>query len=212
MGLYRGAILLLVLGCASRQPAPESTRSRGPTLVQPCRESTPVSRTAGEEVLDISARPPLPWTETDPRYGAVIGVVTSKAGASIPGVTVVATSSSLQGTMAELTNDEGQYVLAHLPAGTYSITFYASESKIERPGVAVRTAMQTVLNQTIDTGAAQAGETITIETKVGSIDTGRYRGHQWCAELHTECGGNVPLPGRTFEGQLSVVGNRTPCN
>ena len=139
----------------------------------------------------------------DEHHGLVSGVVKGRAGEALEGVTVVATSSSLQGTQAELTDAAGTFALTALPAGTYVLTFYYGELVIERTGLEVRSGVRTRVNQVLDT-ASSGGETITIEQKVGRIEsTPRVR--SWCAELNTECGSRVPLPGRTFEGSLSVV-------
>ena len=109
--------------------------------------------------------------------GTIAGRVTEKeGGAGIAGVTVVATSPVLRGTMAEITDDSGQYLITNLPYGVYAVTFYYSESKIERTSIEVRPGRRPVLDQRIDTGQASAGETVTIN--LGG-----------CAELHTRCPG-----------------------
>ena len=102
--------------------------------------------------------------------GSMRGVVKDKAGAPLAGVTVVATSPALQGTQAELTDDSGSYTLTNLPPGIYLVTFYYSEIVLERKGVDVGLNRTSTVNQVLDTGAT-GGETITIEQKVGSIDT-----------------------------------------
>lgn len=55
---------------------------------------------------------------------SIIGQVTDDTGAVLPGVTVVATSPSLQVKQVEnVTNERGEYRLSPLPLGTYSVEY-----------------------------------------------------------------------------------------
>ncbi|MCX6551877.1 MAG: carboxypeptidase regulatory-like domain-containing protein, partial [Acidobacteria bacterium] len=55
---------------------------------------------------------------------SIVGTVTDKSGAIMPGVTVTAASPSLQvGSVSTVTDDKGEYRLSPLPIGTYSLTF-----------------------------------------------------------------------------------------
>lgn len=95
--------------------------------------------------------------------GSIAGRVTDKNGGSgIAGVTVVATGPAIRGTMAEITDDSGAYLITKLPPGVYVVTYYVSERKIERRGVEVDGKHGATLEQRIDLGEVQAGETITI--------------------------------------------------
>src|SRR5690349_4509215 len=69
--------------------------------------------------------------------GGIGGVVTDSNGAKLDGVTVVATSPGLQGSQSEVTDDDGEYLLANLPPGTYEVVFYYSDIKIRRQNVIV---------------------------------------------------------------------------
>ena len=55
--------------------------------------------------------------------GTVSGRVTGQDGAALPGVTVTATSPSLQGPRAVITNEVGDYIIPFLPPGEYTLTF-----------------------------------------------------------------------------------------
>ena len=55
--------------------------------------------------------------------GTITGIVQSSDGLSLPGVTVTATSPSLQGQRTAVTDVNGVYFIKGLPAGTYSVTF-----------------------------------------------------------------------------------------
>jgi outer membrane receptor protein involved in Fe transport len=54
--------------------------------------------------------------------GSILGRVVDPTGAPLPGVTVEATSPSLQGTRASTTSSSGAYRFAALPPGSYRVT------------------------------------------------------------------------------------------
>ena len=65
--------------------------------------------------------------------GAVRGRVTDEQGLPVPGATVTASSSALQGLRFITTDSEGGYTIAALPAGDYTITYeLASFSTVTR--------------------------------------------------------------------------------
>ena len=57
------------------------------------------------------------------QYGTIRGTVTDPQGLPIPGVTVTATSPSMQGPRTTATGPDGTYSLLQLPSGTYDLTF-----------------------------------------------------------------------------------------
>src|SRR5437667_12434036 len=58
--------------------------------------------------------------------GRLTGTVTDPQGAILPGVTVTARSTSLQGTRTVVTESDGKYSIAALPSGEYELTFELS--------------------------------------------------------------------------------------
>lgn len=58
--------------------------------------------------------------------GTISGRVLAADGAALPGVTVVAESTSLQGTRTIVTSETGDYLLPQLPPGDYTLTFSLS--------------------------------------------------------------------------------------
>jgi hypothetical protein len=55
---------------------------------------------------------------------SIIGQVTDDTGAVLPGVTVTATSPSLQvKQVVDVTNERGEYRITPLPLGTYSVEY-----------------------------------------------------------------------------------------
>src|SRR5258705_7744770 len=55
--------------------------------------------------------------------GTITGIVQSSDGLSLPGVTVTATSPSLQGQRIAVTDVTAVFFIKGLPAGTYSVRF-----------------------------------------------------------------------------------------
>ena len=55
--------------------------------------------------------------------GAVFGTIVDQTGAPLPGVTISATSPALQGGQTTVTDGQGSYRLANLPAGVYRIEY-----------------------------------------------------------------------------------------
>lgn len=54
--------------------------------------------------------------------GSIAGRITDQQGGVLPGVTVTATSPALQGARTAVTSEHGDYVLAFLPPGDYSLS------------------------------------------------------------------------------------------
>jgi hypothetical protein len=63
----------------------------------------------------------------------ISGKVTAD-GASLPGVTVPASSSHMQGTRTTVTTDAGDYILPFLPPGEYVVTYELSGVRINVSG------------------------------------------------------------------------------
>src|SRR5436305_1821883 len=101
--------------------------------------------------------------------GTIVGRVTDEGGGTLPGVTVEATSPSLQGTRTALTDGTGTYRLSLLPPGDYAISFtlegFARENRQE---VHVGLDRDTTLSTTLRAALAQE---ITVTGDVPVIDT-----------------------------------------
>src|SRR5262245_35841170 len=58
---------------------------------------------------------------------SIVGLVTDESGAILPGVTVTASSPALQlREVVEVTDSRGEYRIAALPIGTYTVTYALS--------------------------------------------------------------------------------------
>ena len=134
--------------------------------------------------------------------GAITGVIKAKGtGELLAGVTVVATSPSLQGAQTAITDEKGFYVIAGLPPGTYMISFFYMDLTIERRGITVKVNAKTPVFQTID-ASKSGGEVIAIQGSAPTIDpTSTTQG----ITIDKNYIKNIPVPGRTFEGVLRVA-------
>jgi hypothetical protein len=110
--------------------------------------ATAVDGLGFEDVLQLTVA--YAWLLTcalaaDPATGSLSGVVTDEeTGAYLPGVTIVARLGDKE--QAELTGDDGHYLLDGLEAGTYSISFYFANKRVQRDGVTIVAGVVTTLS------------------------------------------------------------------
>ena len=134
--------------------------------------------------------------------GAIQGTVKDKAsGKALEGVTVVATSASLQGSQSETTDEDGLYFLSSLPTGAYEVVFYYSDTKVRRTNVIVAVGATTPVHASIDTVAA-GGQEIVIEQRTPTIDTS---GTKQGISITSDYTRNVPSRGRSYEGVIGAA-------
>src|SRR5262245_56568258 len=58
--------------------------------------------------------------------GTIQGRIIDSQGLALPGVTVTVSSPNLQGVRAVVSSENGDYVVAQLPSGTYTVVFELS--------------------------------------------------------------------------------------
>lgn len=75
--------------------------------------------------------------------GTLQGAVTDSGGLALPGVTIIARSSSLQGTRETVTGGAGEFVLRGLPPGTYEVEFTLTGFTDSRETVTVALGLPT---------------------------------------------------------------------
>ena len=109
--------------------------------------------------------------QTTDRAG-IEGKVADQGGGVLPGVTISITSPALLGgARSTVTEAEGRYRFAALPAGTYQITFeLAGFKKITRE-VRLDTGFVATLNETLGVGAIEESVTVNAESPVVDIRT-----------------------------------------
>src|SRR5215472_1725062 len=89
--------------------------------------------------------------------GSLVGRATDESGGALPGVTVEAKSSALQGARSTTTDSSGRYRLTLLPPGTYAVSFTLSGFAVEtRAGIVVSLAKDTALDAVLRPAAKEA--------------------------------------------------------
>jgi outer membrane receptor protein involved in Fe transport len=133
--------------------------------------------------------------------GALQGTVKEESnGEALVGVTVVASSSSMQGTQTAITDENGFYKITNLPPGDYIVTFYYADLEVRRSGVKVGVQKTSPVYQKLNTTGA--GEKIEVVGTTPTIDpTSTSQG----ITLDQEYTKNIPIPGRTFEAALGAA-------
>jgi hypothetical protein len=92
--------------------------------------------------------------------GTIRGVVKDQQGLPTPGVTVTATSPSLQGPRSVVTDEQGLYSIPALPAGRYTVRFELSGfSPIERQ---TDVALGLTVDQNVSIRPAGVAETVNV--------------------------------------------------
>ena len=158
----------------------------------------------GVATLGAQAFELAPASAQSSTTGAIRGIVKdAKTKEPLIGVTVVATSPSLQGTQSGVTDENGAYLITTLPPGVYTVTYYYADATVNSNGVSVNANGTTTNNQAIN---PDIGETINIKAKPPSIDvTTTQQGLKITKEILAK----LPVPGRSFEGAaLQAAGTR----
>ena len=130
--------------------------------------------------------------------GAIVGVVVDDAtGEPLAGVIVEATSISLLGKRASLTDADGVYKLSELPPGQYVVAFYLDELAAKRGGITVGVQKATPVFQRL-----VIGEVIVIEDAAPAIDpTSTTQG----LTVDGHAMRHLPTSGRAFEDFLTAA-------
>ncbi|MBP7778445.1 MAG: TonB-dependent receptor [Acidobacteria bacterium] len=101
--------------------------------------------------------------------GAINGKVTDNTGGVLPGVTVTASSPSMQGVRTDVTNEAGEYRFPAVPPGTYSLVFeLAGFGSVNREGLRVGLGFTATVN--IELGVASLQETVTVSGQSPVVD------------------------------------------
>ena len=102
--------------------------------------------------------------------GSISGVITDTSNAVLPGVTVIATSPALQVPQLEtVTNERGEYRLAPLPPGTYSLSFeLPGFQSVKRDGVRIALGFTATIDQSL--GVGTVSESVTVSGQSPLVD------------------------------------------
>ncbi len=154
--------------------------------------------------------------------GAISGVITDDSGGAVPGVTLTATNVATGVTRTTQSNATGQYQIALLPPGTYSLAGELSgfqPVKLDRIVVNVGTDVK--LNLKMRAGVS---ETISVTAAAPVVETTRT---QVSSVVNDKAIENLPVNGRNFinfvlttpgvvldtrQGDISFAGQRGTLN
>ena len=98
--------------------------------------------------------------------GTISGRVNSDTG-PLPGVTVTATSRSLQGTRTTVTSDNGDFILPLLPPGAYTVVFEMQGFRTVQHTANVAAAATVPISVTLTVAAAS--ETVNVEATIDNF-------------------------------------------
>lgn len=133
--------------------------------------------------------------------GTIFGNVKDSSGAVIPGASIILTNESTGVTRKAVTSGTGDYVVAQLPPGTYSVT-------ASHPGFQAKTVSGVVLTVTARTpvdfalSLGAVTQQVTVKASVTQLETGSSSLGQIIDEKRVT---NLPLNGRSFV-QLAALG------
>lgn len=97
--------------------------------------------------------------------GSVRGTVKDEQGGVLPGVTITARSAAIPKPVVTVSDSQGQYRLLDLQPGTYTLTAELQGfSKVERPGVEVRAALNLEVDVAMKVGALTETVQVTADT------------------------------------------------
>ncbi|MEM7349511.1 MAG: TonB-dependent receptor, partial [Acidobacteriota bacterium] len=134
--------------------------------------------------------------------GAITGTVTDGSGGRLPGVQVTARGPALQReSLAAISDDEGRYRLAPIPAGVYELTYDLDGfRKAQIPEA--RVALNQTLRFDVALELAAVEETLIITSDRPVVELTRT---ELSTHVSPESIENLPLNGRNVEDLVSLV-------
>jgi len=127
-------------------------------------------RTAVALFLGLALSAPLAAQD----QGRLQGIVTDDQKATLPGVTVTATSPALIGSQSAITEVDGRYRFPSLPPGRYTLTFELSGFQTTRRDNIVLALGQT-LSVDLQLPVATLQETVTVTAESPLVDASSTR-------------------------------------
>ncbi len=119
--------------------------------------------------LSLTLSTSMAFAQVSATTGAINGRVTDNTGGVLPGVTVTASSPSMQGVRTDVTNENGTYRFPAVPPGVYSLVFeLAGFGSINREGLRVGLGFTATVN--IELGVANLQETVTVSGQSPVVD------------------------------------------
>ncbi|MGE0816051.1 MAG: TonB-dependent receptor [Vicinamibacterales bacterium] len=119
--------------------------------------------------LSLLLAPCVAFAQVSATTGSINGKVTDNTGGVLPGVTVTASSPSMQGVRTDVTNEAGEYRFPAVPPGTYKLVFeLAGFGTVNREGLNVGLGFTATVN--IELGVASLQETVTVSGSSPVVD------------------------------------------
>src|SRR5262245_10830321 len=105
--------------------------------------------------------------------GSITGIVRDSTGGVLPGVTVEAASAALiEKVRTAVTDNNGQYRIVDLRAGSYVVTFsLPGFNSFRRTGVEIEGAFTATVNADMKVGALQETVTVSAESPVVDVQS-----------------------------------------
>ena len=140
-------------------------------------------------------------------YGSLTGNVTDKQGAVVPGATVTITHTETNQTRQGMTDANGSYDFATVPAGTYTLKITKQGFKtVSKENIAV--TLNNITRADISVEVGQVSETVVITAEASPIKTDRA---EVSAELTSRPLRDLPVPlGRNYQQLFKTIPGFTP--
>jgi hypothetical protein len=104
--------------------------------------------------------------------GSINGRVTDSSGGVLPGVTVTASSPSMQGVRTSVTNENGEYRFPAVAPGTYKLVYeLGGFGTVNREGVNVGLGFTATVNTVLNVATLQETVTVSGESPVVDVST-----------------------------------------
>src|SRR3954454_12265448 len=143
--------------------------------------------------------------------GTLTGNIVDSSQAALPSATVAAENQGTRLTRETATNSDGEYTLATLPPGTYTVTVRANGFTLHtQTGVQVNANEVTRINVTMTVG--QVNESVTVSAQATALQADRADVR---TDLTSRALSDLPTPlGRNYQLTLAVVvpGVTTPSS
>jgi outer membrane receptor protein involved in Fe transport len=120
-------------------------------------------------VLSVLLASSSAFAQVSSTTGSINGKVTDNTGGVLPGVTVTASSPSMQGTRTDVTNEAGEYRFPAVAPGVYKLVYeLAGFGTVNREGVQVGLGFTATVNTEL--GVATLQETVTVSGESPVVD------------------------------------------
>lgn len=118
----------------------------------------------------VIAAPGMARAQLD--QGRLTGTVTDAQGATLPGVTVTASSPALIGTQSATTEEDGTYRFPALPSGQYALTFELTGfKKVKRENIHLSLGQTLTVDLSLELSTVEETVLVTSESPVVDIET-----------------------------------------